>query len=196
MSQETKDSRLASLQGVAGPELEKDVQSFREERAADTRTLLEFATKSSDALQSSQRVDANSGPWHTIKLLGDLRSIEAAPLLAKLIAVRDTSFSLISNESPHWYSFPAAVALSKIGMPAVEQLLVVLQTSAPDSTEFHLSCTTLEAIMGPKLALVTVKSYGDHFPALAEKTRLAAMTSLIQDGHKRWTADSAADFMD
>jgi hypothetical protein len=194
MSQESRTSPLASLRGASGAQLEEIVGRYRQEREADVRQLIEIVAASEKTLRSTNRVETRSRPWHAITLLGEMRSVKAAPLLAKLIAVRDSSFSLVSDENPHWYSFPAAVALSKIGMPAVEHLLGVLRTSPPDSTAFHLAATTLEAILTEELAVAAVEQYGREYADLAQSGRLSATTRLIQVGHKRWDADSAADF--
>ena len=188
-------SALASLRNASSAQLQAIVENYRQQRQSDVQELISIISEQEGALKRSRRLETKSNAWFAITLLGDIRSATATPLLARLIALRDSSFSLISNENdPHWYAFPAAVALSKIGMPAVEHLLEVARTAPLNSTAFNLSAVTLEAILSEPLALSAINQYAQYYPDLAQEERLNALTTLIQTGHKRWSADSAADF--
>lgn len=196
MTQEAQSTALSSLRSASGSELEAIVKNYREERQSDIQELMSIVGEQEATLIKTQRVVNNSREWFAIVLLGDIQPAAAAPLLARLISVRDSSFSLVSDEGgPHWYSFPAAVALSKIGIPAVEPLLELARTSSLTSTVFHLCGVTLEATLGEELALSAVKQYARQHPELSQKDRLTALTALVRAGHKRWTAYGASDFL-
>jgi hypothetical protein len=195
MAQTTQDSALSAIRTASGSELEKIVADFRARREADIQTLMDIVRGQEANLSNRVRITPNSQEWFAITLLGELRAAGVAPLLTQLLAVRESTFSLISDEDdPDWYAFPAAVALSKIGLPAVVPLLELARTAAPDSTAFHLCAVTLEAILNDELALAAVEQYARQYPDLTQEGRLGALTSLIRAGHKRWSADSAADF--
>jgi len=195
MAQETRKSTLTTLRNASGAALETIVENYREQHQTDVQELLSILAGQEEALKNRQRIETNSREWFAMTLLGDLRSSPAAPLLVRLITVRDSSYSLISDESkPDWRSFPAAVALAQIGIPAVEPLLELARRSAPTSTAFHLSVVTLEAILNPELAVAAVAQHARFYPDFSQDNRLSASTTLIQDGHQRWVADSAADF--
>ena len=195
MAQEIRKSALAALHNASGAALETIVENYRGQRQIDVQELMNILISQEDTLKNRQRIETQSREWFAITLLGDLRSSTAAPLLIQLITVRDSSYSLISNESaPDWFSFPAAVALSKIGMPAVEYLLDLARVSSPTSTAFHLSALTLEAILSPELAVVAVEQYARQYPDFSHNDRLTVLTNLIQEGHQRWSANRAADF--
>ena len=196
MASETQSAALSSLRGASGAELENLVEHYLNQREADVRELMDIVGEQEGLLLKSQRVAAKSKDWFSITLLGDIKATAAAPVLARLITVRDTSFSLVSDEgNPHWYSFPAAVALSKIGLPAVQPLLDLIRTAPPTSTAFHLGGVTLEAILGEEPAIFVAKQYAQDHADFAQANRLTALTTLIRTGHKRWTASSASDFL-
>lgn len=195
MMQETQSITLSSLRYASGSELEVIVKNYREQRQSDIQELMNIVGEQEATLIKTQRIASNSREWFAIVLLGEIKSATAVPLLVRLISVRDSSFSLVSDEGgPHWYSFPAAVALSKIGMSAVEPLLELARTSSPTSTVFHLCGVTLEATLGEELALSAIKQYAQQYPNFSQKDRLTALTTLIRAGHKRWTAYGASDF--
>ncbi|MCP5419830.1 MAG: hypothetical protein H6970_10195 [Gammaproteobacteria bacterium] len=195
MAQTTPNSMLSVLRTESGSELEKTVVDYRARHEADIQTLMEIVTEQKENLSGRLRITPNSREWFAIALLGDLRVVEAAPLLTQLLAVRNSTFSLLSDEDdPHWYAFPAAVALSKIGLPAVNPLLELARVAAPDSTAFQLGAVTLEAILNDEIALAVVAQYARQYPDLAQEDRFKPLTDLIKSGHKRWDAEKAADF--
>lgn len=195
MAKQTRSSMLSVLRSASSPELETVVNNYQDQRQSDVLELISIISEQKETLEKDRKIPNKSKEWFAVVLLGELRAVEAAPLLARLIAARDSSFSLSSDEdNPHWYSFPAAVALSKIGMPAVEYLMELARTALPTSTAFQLSGATLEAILGEELALSAVKQYARHHPELSQKDRFTALTTLLQTGHKRWIAYNASDF--
>lgn len=195
MTSELHSTTLSSLRNASPTELEIIVKNYRDQRQADIQELIKIISEQEVILLKTQKILTSSKEWFAINLLGDIQTAIAAPLLAGLLTIRDSSFSLVSDESnPHWYSFPAAVALSKIGLPAVEYLLDLARTAHPNSTTFHISGITLEAILGEELAIFAAKQYAHHHPDFSRQDRLTILTTLVQRGHKRWTANSASDF--
>lgn len=189
------DSTLSSLRNASSADLPKIVKDYQDQRQADERELISLISEQEEPLRKTQKIAVNAKEWFAITLLGDIGSATAIPLLIRLLTVRDTSFSLLSNESnPHWLYFPAAVALSKIGIPAVAHLLELARTAPANSTAFHLASVTLEAILGQELALSAAEQYGRHHADFLKKERYNNVTALIQVGHKRWMAYNTADF--
>lgn len=188
-------STLSALRDASDADLENIVDRYRAQRESDIQELLNIIEEQREALKSRQRVEPKSRAWFALALLGDLRADVAVPVLTRLIAVKDRPLSISSNETqPHWYSFPAAVALAKIGMPAVGDLLETARATDPTSTVFQLCGVTLEAILGEDLALAAVEQYARHYPELSQQDRLAALKVLTRTGHKRWSAFGASDF--
>lgn len=195
MAQEAQKSMLFALRNASDAELEKIVDRYHAQHESDVQELISIVDEQQEKLASSRSIDAKSKAWFAMMLIGDLRSVAAVPILMRLIAVKDKSLSINSNESqPHWYFFPAAAALSKIGMPAVEHLMELARTAPPTNTAFQLCGVTLEAILGEDLALAAVEQYARQYPELLQPDRRAALTTLIRTGHKRWSAFGAADF--
>ncbi|MBK8538395.1 MAG: hypothetical protein IPL59_26970 [Candidatus Competibacteraceae bacterium] len=195
MAQEAQKSMLFALRNASSPELEEIVERYHAQYESDVRELISIVDEQRESLANSRTIEAKSKAWFAITLMGDLRSVAATSILIRLIAVKDKSLSINSNESePHWYFFPAAVALSKIGMPAVEHLMELARTVSPTSTAFQLCGVTLEAILSEDLALAAVEQYARQYPELLQKDRHTALTTLIRTGHKRWSAYGASDF--
>ena len=188
-------STLSALRNASNAELGKIVDRYRAQRESDIQELINIVEEQRETLESEQKVEEKSRGWFALVLLGDLRSDAAAPILTQIIAVKDRSLSISSNETqPHWYSFPAAVALAKIGMPAVGHLMEMARVTEPTSTAFQLCGVTLEAILGEELARTAVEQYARHYPELSQQDRLAALKALTRTGHKRWSAYDASDF--
>jgi hypothetical protein len=188
-------STLSVLRNAPNAELEKIVDRYRAQRESDIQELIKIVEEQRAVLEDGQKVEEKSRVWFALALLGDLRADAAVPTLSRLIAVQDRSLFISSNETqPHWYSFPAAVALAKIGMPAVGDLLETARGAEPTSTAFQLCGATLEAILGEDLALAAVEQYARHYPELSQQDRLAALKTLARTGHKRWSAFGASDF--
>lgn len=195
MTPERQNTALSSLRSASSAELESIAKNYLNQHQADIQELTSIVGEQETTLVKSQKITSGGKEWFAITLLGDMRAATAVPLLARLLAVRSSSFSLISDEDhPHWYSFPAAVALSKIGLPAVQAVLDQARTVPPTSTTFHLGGVTLEAILGEELAIFAAEQYARDHSDFARADRLTALTALIRTGHKRWTAYSASDF--
>lgn len=171
------------------------LDQFVATRRVEIHGMLAILSNSTKELSQSQRIEARSMEWYAMKFLGEARAVEAVPLLVDLIAVRDSNFSPVSNEYiPHWFSFPCAVALTNIGMPAVDPLLKRIQSSAPTSTVFHVSCTTLEAILGKELTVAAVQQREKKYPEKGQEGWLAEAIELVGIGHVHWDALTAKDF--
>jgi energy-converting hydrogenase Eha subunit E len=188
-------STLSALRDAPNAEVEIIADRYRAQRESDIQELINIVEEQRAALESEQRMEERSRAWFALALLGDLRADAAVPILTRLIAVKDRVLSISSNETqPHWYSFPAAVALAKIGMPAVGHLLETARGAEPTSTAFQLCGVTLEAILGEELALAAVEQYARYYPELSQQDRLDALKILTRTGHKRWSAFGASDF--
>jgi hypothetical protein len=120
--------------------------------------------------------------------LGEARYEAAIPLMVSLIEIRDTQFSLHDREyMPHWPFFPCAIAIQKLGIPAIDPLLDRMESSATDSVAFEISCITLEAMLGAPLARAVIERRSLSSKAkLALDGRLEKAFELIGWGHRWW----------
>ena len=183
------------LRDAPQEERAKILDQFVARRCVEIQGMLVILSNSAKELSRSQRIEANCVEWYATKFLGEARAVEAVPILVDHIAVRDSHFSPVSNEYiPHWLFFPCAVALSKIGMPAVDPLLNRIQSSALTSTVFHVSCSTLEAILGEELAVAAVRQHAKKHPEEGQEGWLAEAIKLVGIGHVHWDALTAKDF--
>jgi hypothetical protein len=194
-AQEAVDSLARSLLTAPEADRKKIVDEYITARSAEMESTTAIIAGSANQLQESQRIDANAVEWHAARLLGAARARDAVPVLVKLAAVRDSKFEPVSNEyNPHWRSFPFAVALADIGMPAVAPLLKQIESSTLSTTEFQVACVTLEAILGKELAKAALKQRAEQFPEVEKGDRLEAAMKLVDIGHFHWSALDAKDF--
>lgn len=117
-------------------------------------------------------------PWHESKhlaifLLGDLRASDAIPRLLENINYLNPRTIYVSEplDIGGWY--PAAEALSKIGMPAVDPIVAALSQLDPKSKTADTCCWILREILGVKLARARIQ-------IAIEETRDASVRERLQ----------------
>ena len=134
---------------------EKVAEAIRNERAKLAKQLIELAAEKVEPLPSSD-LRFVEYPWHDSKylailLLGELRTVEALPVLLENLEYKNPRRLEGSYlDTGGWY--PAAEALSKIGMPAVEPTIKKLGGYAQKNKGSELCCWVLKKILGVKLA--------------------------------------------
>ncbi len=135
---------------------EKAAEAIRNERTEIIKQLIEFASENVEPLPSSDSRFIEY-PWHDLKhlsilLLGDLRAIEAIPVLLDNLEYKNPRKRAVPEllNKDGWY--PAVEALSKIGMPAVEPTIRKLSGYEPNSKGSELCCWILKKILGVRLA--------------------------------------------
>jgi len=191
----SSDTLAKSLRTAPEADRKKIVDEYIAARSTEIESVIAIIAESVDQLNRTQRIDAKAVERNAARVLGAARARDAVPVLVKLLAVRDSTFSPVSDENvPHWRAFPFAVALADIGMPAVAPLLKQVQSSTLSTTEFQVACATLEGILGKDLAKAALTQHAKQFPELEQAGRLEAAIKLVEIGHVRWQAFDAKDF--
>ncbi len=157
----SKVPELGHRQDVSGLRAEKlkdrqkAAEQIRKDRAKLIKQLIELAAEKVEPLPSSDPRFVEY-PWHDSKhlailLLGELRTVEALPVLLENLEYKNPRRLEGSYlDTGGWY--PAAEALSKIGMPAVEPTIKKLGGYAQKNKGSELCCWVLKKILGVKLA--------------------------------------------
>lgn len=146
---------LAGLEAEKLGDRERAAESIRQERAGLVKRLIELAGAKVEPLPSSSPRFV-SYPWHdskhlSILLLGDLRATEAIPVLLDNLEYKNPK-SIDGGYLDIGGAYPAAEALSKIGMPAVEAIVERLGDYDPKSNRSKICRWIIEAILGTRLA--------------------------------------------
>lgn len=123
-------------------------------------------------------------PWRDAKhlailLLGDLRAVEAVPILLENLEyknykdLKDIVQWRYNLPEATWY--PAAESLSKIGMPAVEPTIKKLVSYEPNSMGSRICRWILKEILGVKLARYRLEIEIEQTKDPVVKERLTAV---------------------
>jgi hypothetical protein len=140
---------------------ENAANTIRAVHAQLIQHLIQFAKEPGQGIPvpGTQEVDH---PWHepkhlAILLLGDLRASEAVPVLLENLEYRNPReiFEGGMWDKGGWY--PAAEALSKIGMPAVDPTVNKLSELGPKNKTGESCCWMLKEILGVKLARARIQ---------------------------------------
>jgi len=129
-----------------------------------------------DKSPNSQWLFWDSSENLAIRVLGEMRAVEAVPALVKWATPPAGGFKNVSAQIGPGTS-PAAQALVKIGKPAEPALLEVAKQS-PQKMIWSISLSILQKIEGPKCLEVILVD------AIAKETEAAAKANL-QEGLKR-----------
>jgi len=141
--------------GYGSPEQINAAQIIRRDRSKTIRQLIEAAARDVEPLVSNDkdrvRYPRYDSKHLAILLLGDFRAGEAVPVLLDNLEYRNP------REIPGGFPdidalYPAAEALSKIGMPAVQPLIEKLAGYEPNSIGSKICKWILREIMGIRLA--------------------------------------------
>jgi hypothetical protein len=173
--------------------LGSDQNKVRENRAEGIRKvrgqlvdrLIEFAGQPAKALYSPSG-ERRAYLWHepkhlAIPLLGDLRASEAASLLLENIEYENPRERFTGMLGPD-ERYPAAEALSKIGMPAMEPVVFKLSKVDPESKTAGLCCWTVNQILGVKLARTYIQIEIDRALYTPDKENLKASLAYFKPG--------------
>ena len=151
---------ISALTGENLKDREKAAEAIRKEHAELIKQLIELAGK--EAERSHPEDVESSYLWHDSKhlamlLLGDLHAVEAVSVLLENLEYKNPNSIYVYEplDKGGWY--PAAAALSKIGMPAVGPTIEKLGSYAPKSKGSELCCWVVKKILGIKLARLRVQ---------------------------------------
>ena len=169
---------IAGLTTNNRKEREKAAEDIRAQRADLIKQLLEFA---GEKVEQHPDNPEPFYPWHDSKhlailLLGDLRAVEAIPVLLENLEYENPRklWSLVDIGGGH----PAAEALSKIGMPAVGPTINKLGAYPPEA-RVNLVCRwILREILGARLARLRLQIAIEETRDEAVKRNLSAAAAL------------------
>jgi hypothetical protein len=143
------------------------------ERQRSIRSLIALIEKKSP---DSRWLELDSSENLAIRVLGEMRAVEAIPTLVKWATPPKGGYNIFNlGVSPS--NSPAVQALVKIGKPAEPALLEVVKQS-PQREIWSISLIILQKIEGPKCLEVILED------AIAKETDAAAKTNL-QEGLRR-----------
>ena len=174
-----KQTNVSRLTTENRKEREKAAEAIRNDHTELIKRLIQLAAAKVEPLPSSDPRFVEY-PWHDSKhlailLLGDLRAAETVPALLDNLKYKNPR-SLVGGlllDKGGWY--PAAEALSKIGMPAVGPMIDKLGDSAPNSKDSELCCWVLKKILGVKLARLRLQIDIEETRDEAVKNNLTAV---------------------
>jgi hypothetical protein len=180
----SKPPELGPRQDVSGltaknlQDREKAAEAIRKQRAELIKKLVGFAAEKVKPLPSSDPRFIEY-PWHDSKhlatlLLGNLRATEAVPVLLENIEYKNPRTMVVDEPlgSGGWY--PAAEALSKIGMPAIPPTIDNLGTYDTNCLGRQLCCWVIKEILGPRLGKVRLEMAIEESREPAAKENLTA----------------------
>jgi hypothetical protein len=147
------------VSGLTGKNLqdrEKAAEAIRKQRAELIKMLVGFAAEKVKPLPSSDPRFIEY-PWHDSKhlatlLLGDLRAVEAVPVLLENLEYKNPRTLIVTLLLDIGGQYPAAEALSKVGMPAVKATIDKLSSSTTSGKGSEICCWILKKILGVRLA--------------------------------------------
>lgn len=139
--QERVPEPLAGLRAANASDRQKAFDSIVTERENMIRDLVGMLG------EKDINKDFN-GPFHrAILLLGELRATKAVNVLSDLLLYQPSGEMIIEEDVPSEALYPAAVALSKIGYPAVNSMEMAIK-NAPSKTQRDLAAWVILQIEG------------------------------------------------
>lgn len=133
---------------------EKAAEAIRKEHSKLIQQLITFSAEKVERLDPKD--PKSPYPWHDSKhlailLLGDLRAVQAIPVLFNNLEYKNpkTPWTHVSWEEGDLY--PAAGALVKIGVPAVEPAIDRLATEDEEGWGRRLCCWVIKKVLGTRL---------------------------------------------
>lgn len=169
---------VASLKSDNLKYREKGFQAIRKERTELIRQLVELAAEKVEPLPSGDPRFMEY-PWRDSKhlailLLGELRATEGVAVLLDNIEYKNPKSIIVSEylDKGGWY--PAAEALSKIGVPAVEPAIIKLGSYEPKSVGCENCRWILKEILGVRLARLRLQIAIEETRDEAAKKNLTA----------------------
>lgn len=125
-----------------------------EDNNKEALLLIEVLKASKNNLLKEKIIKVDSEEFKAVERLGGLKNKAAIPILIELLIVRDSRYSVISNELQiDFEHFPFAVALSKLGEDVSEPLFKEIASSDIKTTRFQLSCLVLQKAIDQKKAI-------------------------------------------
>jgi hypothetical protein len=160
---EVFDNRLNET-GLMSKDLKHRViaaERIRNDRDELIKQLIELAREKVEQLPSSDSRFVEY-PWHDSKhlatlLLGELRATQAVPVLLDNIEYKNARLRYVDEPLDQGGWYPAAEALSKIGIPAVGPTIEKLGSYDKDCFGRELCCWIIKEVLGSKLGKVRLE---------------------------------------
>ncbi len=144
-----------------GSREQEEAERIIREKWADTiRQLIKMAAKDVKPLSPSDPENIRY-PWHDSKhlailLIGDMRANESIPVLFDNLEYRNPR-ELAGSYLGIGGLYPAAEALSKIGMPSVGPVIDKLGRYGEQEKGHSICCWIIKEILGPRLGKVRLE---------------------------------------
>ena len=154
-SQESYEKPYAGLISKDLKEREQAAEAIRNEHTELIKRLIQLAAQKVERRFPDD--PTSSYPWHdskhlSILLLGDLRAVEAVPVLLENLEYKNPKTIVVWEQLGIGGGYPAAEALSKIGMPAVGPTIDKLGAYPPEARGNLVCSWILREILGVRLA--------------------------------------------
>ena len=154
-------SHVSALKSASMQERERAAEAVRKQRSDLIEELLELAAEKVEPGPSSDPRFVEY-PWHDSKhlailLLGDLRAIEAVPVLLENLEYRNPRSIVVNAPLDKGGWFPAVESLSKIGMPAIGPTIKKLGGYDEDGMGRGLCCWVIKKVLGEKLGRMRIE---------------------------------------
>jgi hypothetical protein len=142
-------------------EREKGAEAIREQHQQLIRELIELADVKVKHVPSKSTQDVeyirHAAKHLTIVLLGDLHAVEAVPVLLDNLEYRNPNILVVTSYLEEGQLYPAAEALSKIGMPSVGPVIDKLGRYGEQEKGHSICRWIIREILGPRLGKVRLE---------------------------------------
>ena len=155
---------ISYVRGLTSENLKDREKAAQEVRNKYEQLIKELIRLAGQEVQRWHPDDPTSSyPWHdskhlSILLLGDLRAIQAVPILIENLAYKNpreiVADARIGGSGGY---YPAAEALSKIGLPAVGSVIDKLGKYGGQEEGHRICCWIIREILGPRLGKVRLE---------------------------------------
>jgi hypothetical protein len=186
-------SNVASVQAQQGRE--RAAEAIRNERRELIAALIQLAQQEVNPLPSTDPRFVEY-PWHdskhlSILLLGELRATEAVPVFLANLEYKNPR-SIVGGFMDVGGGYPAAEALSRIGMPAVDLTVAKLGQLDPKSKTANTCCWILKEILGVKLARARIHIAIEEARDAAARENLRAALPYFRTPQEKAAEERAA----
>jgi hypothetical protein len=168
-------------------EREKAAEEIRDRRSQVINELIVLAGQKAERLhpEDPQSAYPRHDPKHlSILLLGDLRAVEAVPVLIENIEYRNLRTPWISQWDIGGL-YPAAEALSKIGIPALEPTIEKLSGYEKGSPGHMSCCWVVLQILGQRLGKIRLEMAIEETTDSRAKENLTSALWYFQTSQER-----------
>jgi hypothetical protein len=177
------ESSMSALTASHVAQREEAAVAIRNERGQRIRDLIEFTRKAPD------RTEWHDGKHLAILLLGDLRAVEAVPLLVENILYRNPRTLYMMGPLNESGMFPGVEALVKIGMPAIDPVVAKLGPVGEEDQLRRNGCWIVREVLGNRLAQARMQIAIEEAKDPTTRKNLEASLAYLRTLHERLGGD-------